>query len=211
MSEERMIIEQAIQGDPNAFEQLVLTHQKAVYNLALRMVGNPEDAQDLDQEAFLKAWRGLKFFQFESSFSTWIYRLTSNTCIDFLRRQKKQKLVSTTVLNDDDQAEELLLPDPDPLPEEQAILNEQRQSVVQAMNELEVEYREILTLRVVQGLSYTEIAEILDLKEGTVKSRLARAREKMRRQLLYAGNKLGLNSSSKCRKEEDDSCNANKR
>ena len=203
MADERSLIGQAIQGDTGAFEQLVLQHQKAVYNLALRMAGNPEDAQDLAQEAVLKAWRGLKFVQFESAFSTWLYRLTSNTCIDFLRKQKKQKQVSTTFLNEDEEAEEYSLPDPEPLPEEQVLMREQKEEIARAMDRLEVEYREILTLRVIQGLSYIEIGDILGLKEGTVKSRLARAREKIRRELLQTGNKNLEISSSYHRKEED--------
>lgn len=198
--EESEILRQAASGKTEAFEELVRQYEKPVYNLALRMVRNPEDAQDLAQEAFLRAWRGLGQFQFESAFSTWLYRLTSNVCIDFLRRQKKQVQSSLTVCDEEEQARELSVPDPAPLPEERAIANEQRALVRQAMDQLETEHRQILTLRVIQGLSYQEIGQILELKEGTVKSRLARAREKIRQQLERNGNLFAGDSSKESRK-----------
>ena len=87
---EAELIARAKAGDPGAFEQLVLDNQNRVYSLALRMLGDPEDAQDAAQEAFLNAWRALPTFKGESSFSTWVYRLTSNACIDHLRRRKRR-------------------------------------------------------------------------------------------------------------------------
>ena len=100
MTDEKVLIRQVLAGDQEAFAQLVTAYETQVYNLCLRMSGNPEDARDLAQEAFLKAWRGLQFYKFESSFSTWLYRLTSNVCIDFLRRQKRRPAVSLTVVED---------------------------------------------------------------------------------------------------------------
>ena len=101
MSEEQLI-RRAQQGDNSAFEQLLLAHQKKVYNLCLRMAANPDDALDLSQEAFIKAWRALGQYQFEASFSTWLFRLTSNVCIDFLRqksggRKRLSQRIMTTV------------------------------------------------------------------------------------------------------------------
>ena len=87
------LIRRAASGDDGAFEQLMLAQQKQVYNLCLRMSGNPEDAFDLSQEAFLRAWRALAQYQFEAEFSTWLFRLTRNVCIDFLRKQKRQPTV----------------------------------------------------------------------------------------------------------------------
>ena len=176
MTDETILIRRILAGDQEAFADLVALHEKQVYNLCLRMVNHPEDAQDLAQEAFLKAWRGLQFYKFESSFSTWLYRLTSNVCIDFLRSQKRKPSVSLTVADDTGEETELELPAQDPSPEETAIHREERGAIASAMGQLEEDFRLALTLRVVEELSYEEIGEILDLKPGTVKSRIARAR-----------------------------------
>jgi len=193
MSEEKILIQRVLDGDHEAFAGLVTIHEKQVYNLCLRMTGDPEDAMDLSQEAFLKAWRGLRFYKFESAFSTWLYRLTSNVCIDHLRRQKRRPSVSLTV---GDEEEELDVPDTEPLPEEQVLQNEKQSAVAAAMNQLEEEFRLILTLRVVEERSYEEIADILDLKVGTVKSRIARARIKLKKILLQNGNNFQQNPSN---------------
>lgn len=185
---EEQLIRSAQQGDNDAFEQLLLLHQKKVYNLCLRMSANPDDALDLSQEAFIKAWRSIGQYQFEASFSTWLFRLTSNVCIDHLRRKKRRQETSLTESFDDsDEAEEFTLPDAAPLPEEQAITNETKIELAQAMEQLGPEHREILQLRVVEDLPYEQIAEILDIRVGTVKSRLARARLSLRK-ILKAGN-----------------------
>lgn len=202
MQEELELIHKAAEGDAYAFEELMTAYQKQVYNLTLRMTGNPEDAMDLSQEAFLKAWRGLTSYRFDSAFSTWLYRLTSNVCIDFLRRQKKQKTVPLQYVNDEEERE-LELPDPNPGTEEQVLQQMERARLAAAMGKLEPEYREALTLRVIQGLSYTEIAVILNIKEGTVKSRIARAREKMRCMMQKNGNKPRRPSSKEAEGRSD--------
>lgn len=190
------LIRKAANADREAFGQLVEQHQTQVYNLCLRMVGSREDAADLAQEAFLRAWKGLPYFQFGSSFSTWLYRLTSNVCIDFLRGQKRRSAVSITFLDEKDEEKQLDLPDPAAGPEDLAIQLESQEQIARAMNDLAVEYRQALTLRVIQGLSYTQIAELLDIKEGTVKSRIARAREQLRKILAAGGNKIACSSSN---------------
>ena len=185
MIDETKLIDQVLQGDNDAFAQLVEAYQDRVYGLCLRMVSDREDAQDLAQEAFVRAWRGLKFYKHEAAFSTWLYRLTSNVCIDFLRQKKRRSALSLTSAEEEEQID---IPDPSPQPEELVMQQQRKEAVAEAMSQLEDEFRLVLTLRVVQERSYEEIAEIMDLKVGTVKSRLARAREKLRKILMKNGN-----------------------
>ena len=163
--EEQQLIRQAAEGQEQAFEQLVLRHQKGIYNLTLRMTGNQDDAYDLTQESFLRAWKSLAAFQFESSFSTWLYRIATNLCIDFLRRQKRGKVISLQMMEDESE-QPLPLPDPKPGPEQQVLEQENRETVADALQELEPEYRMALTMRVIDVLSYQEIAAELEIKEG---------------------------------------------
>ena len=193
--EDRDVIEQVLRGDNDAFGQLVEKYQTKVYNLALRMCGNEDDAFDLAQEAFLRAWRSLGSFQFESAFSTWLFRLSSNICLDFLRAKKRRTTVSLTMTDDESGESQLDLPDPSKTPEEAVLAAEDRRLLAQAMNELPADQRQILTLRAIDDLSYAEIAEILQLQEGTVKSRLSRARTALRNKLLQIGNKKKTDSS----------------
>jgi RNA polymerase sigma-70 factor (ECF subfamily) len=193
--EEKEIIKKVLAGDHNAFGTLVEAYQDRVYNLALRMCGNPDDAMDLSQEAFFRAWRGLSGFQQECAFSTWLFRLTANVCLDWLRAKKRRPTVSLTVADEDGDEVQMDIPDPCKGPEELLMAAEDRNALAKAMNELPVEYREILTLRAINDMSYTEIAEVLKLPEGTVKSRLARARIALRKKLLQNGNKTESETS----------------
>ena len=178
---EQELVRAARGGDADAFEALVRRYEKPVYALTLRMCGNPADAQEAAQEAFLSAWQSLPFFRGEASFSTWLYRLASNLCIDFLRNTRRKPAVPLTFEDPEGEEQRIEVVDPAPQPEEALLASEQQAQLDAAMQELEPEHRRILTLRVVNDLSYTDIAEILGIKEGTVKSRLARAREKLRK------------------------------
>jgi len=192
--DEEKLVRAAAAGDDGAFEKLVLAHQKQVYNLCLRMSGSADDAYDLSQESFLKAWRALGQYQFEAGFSTWLFRLTSNVCIDFLRRRKRESHVSLTFSDDEEEGKEISLPDAAPLPEQTLLVRETREELMAAMQALPAEYRVILQLRVVESLPYDEIGRILDIPIGTVKSRLARARIQLRKNLLL-GNQSVFGSS----------------
>lgn len=194
--EEKKMLKKAAAGDPSAFEQLVLQYQSPIYNLCLRITGNPEDAADMTQESFLKAWRSLDSFHFESAFSTWLYRLASNTCLDFLRSVKRRREFSLTIEDEDGDTQLLDLPDPALTPEASVLKSEEQALLASAMQQLDFEQRRILTLRVINDLSYTEIAAVLQIKEGTVKSRLARARESLRKKLLQSGNKTTSKASN---------------
>ena len=186
---EQELVTRAKTGDPDAFGQLMEQNQNRIYSLALRMVGNPEDAADLTQDAFLSAWRNLEGFQGDSSFSTWLYRLTSNACIDFLRKEKRKRATGTVLsLDDTEDGSSLDLPDYDADPHRQLEQSEVQQAIADGMAALSEEHRKVLSLREISGLSYAEIADILGLEEGTVKSRISRARLALRKKLLETGN-----------------------
>ena len=193
---EHIWVKKAASGDADAFEQLVLKYQTPIYNLCFRMVGNAEDAADLTQESFLKAWNHLHSFHYEAAFSTWLYRLASNTCLDFLRSMKRHPQISLTVEDNDGEEATLDIPDLSPSPEEALLCAEEKALLAQAMQELEPEQRQILTLRVVNEISYADIADVLRIREGTVKSRLSRARDALRKKLLIIGNKPFSSSSN---------------
>ena len=184
MTEQELVL-LAKQGDDQAFAQLMRDNEKRIYNLTLRMTGNPEDAMDLAQDTFLNAWKGLKFFKGDSAFSTWLYRLASNACIDFLRRQKRRQDISAPLAADSEDEDRLPeVPDDRFRPDTQLEQQELRRAVDEGLRQLSLEHRQVLVMREVNGLSYQEIADILDLEAGTVKSRIARARLSLRKILL---------------------------
>ena len=183
--EEKQLIRQAAQGDRDAFARLLERYQKQVYHQALRMVGSPEDAADMTQEAFFKVWQGLPGFQGDSSLSTWLYRLTNNVCIDFLRREKKRR--GELSLDADDSAA-LPLAASAPSPQLSLERKELRQAIEAGLAQLSDEHRQVLVLREISGLSYDEIAGLLELSPGTVKSRIARARLSLAKFLRKTGN-----------------------
>ena len=192
-TDETQLIRRAQGGDRDAFAQLLARFEKPVYHQALRMVGHAEDAADLTQEVFLKVWQGLPSFQGDSSFSTWLYRLTSNACIDFLRREKRRR--GTLSLDDEEQELAAQLPDPAPTPQRALEQRELRQALAEGLAQLSDEHRQVLILRELNGLSYDEIAQALCLSSGTVKSRIARARLSLAKFLRKNGNFSGPPSS----------------
>lgn len=181
------LVRAAQSGDQGAFGRLVEQNQSKIYSLCYRMTGNPEDAADLTQEAFLNAWRGLSGFGGQSAFSTWLYRLASNACIDFLRREKRRAALSMT-LEDEDEDRQADLPDQRWSPERELERKEVRQALQAGLSALSPEHRQVLLLRETEGLSYQEISQVLDLEEGTVKSRIARARMALKEFLVKSGN-----------------------
>ena len=186
--EELRLIRPVQAGETEAFEDLVRAHEKTVYNLALRMTGDAQDAEDMAQEAFLKAYRSLGDFRGESKFSVWLYRIVSNVCLDFLRRRSRRPSVSLTTEDEEGEEQQWDVPDERLSPERLLEQKLTREAVQAGLRELPEEQREILLLREIRGLSYEEIGEILSLEPGTVKSRIFRARKRLCAFLLREGN-----------------------
>lgn len=183
--DEQKLIALAQQGDPSAFEQLLDRYQKTVYHQAFRLLNNAEDAADVTQEVFIKVWKHLPSFRGESGFATWLYKLTDNAAIDLIRREKKRQGDSSL---DDEESAAFFPADPAPTPHQAAEQKELKQAVAEGLQQLSEEHRRILVMREINGLSYEEIGEILDLSPGTVKSRLARARISLAKFLQKTGN-----------------------
>ncbi|MEG0876718.1 MAG: sigma-70 family RNA polymerase sigma factor [Oscillospiraceae bacterium] len=197
--EESELVSRVQNGDNTAFEALVLDSQKKVYNLALRMVGNPDDAFDMSQEAYIKAFNSIGSFRGDSRFSVWLYRLTTNVCLDFLRSQGRKAHSSLTFMGDDEDDKELEIPDERFSPERLAEQKELRETLHRSLLRLPKEYRAILLLREIDGLSYDEIATALSLEAGTVKSRIFRARKRLCSILSSDGNFSHPASSKKAK------------
>ena len=185
---DKELVEKARRGDQSAFEQLVLDNQNRVYSLALRLCGNREEAADLSQEAFVKAWQGLSAFQGESSYATWVYRLTTNVCIDHLRRKKRREEVEPAVSLDDENSGWAEPADRASDPQLLLEKSERGRALARGLEQLPDWQRRVLVLRELSGLSYQEISDALDIDLGTVKSRIARARLALRKILLEDGN-----------------------
>lgn len=195
--QEAAIVRKVLGGDANAFETLVLEYEKNVYNIALRMTGNSEDSADMTQEAFIKAYNSLQSFRGDSKFSVWLYRIVSNVCLDFLRSKNRRPTVSLSVEDDDGEDAQLDVADESQSPELLLDRKLTRDSVRRGLDSLPPDYRQILLLREIQGLSYDEIAQALSLEVGTVKSRIFRARKRLCTFLIDDGNISDFSSSGK--------------
>ncbi len=166
--DEGALIKRAQRGDAAAFESLVMMHAQLVYNLALRTLNNTQEAEDVAQETFVRAWQALPRFQGASRLSTWLYRITTNLCYNRLP-QLKQEMAALDVA-------ETAVSTPSSLSPETTLLNqEQRQALVTAVSHLPQSYRLLITLRYAQEMSYADIAAVTDMPLGTVKTGLFRA------------------------------------
>ena len=167
----------ASQGDRDAFETLVARFAPKVFGLCFSLLGHRADAEDASQESFLKAFRAISTYKDQASFSTWLYRITSNTCIDIVRQRARRPSVSIdTQIEEEDGPVGFQLADDSPLQDERAAEKWSSEKVRGAIDRLPARFRTVVLLRDIEGLSYKEVAMILGVREGTVKSRLARAR-----------------------------------
>lgn len=166
----------AANGDSLAFEKLVVPHEKMMYSLALRLCQNKEDAEDCLQDAMIRVYKSLSSFRGDSAFSTWLYRIVTNTCLDSHRRKKHRYSESL----DDLSQEGWNAPDTGMTPEESAVNSDLRRALNEAIENLPGDIRAAVVLRDIQGFSYEDVSSILGINIGTVKSRLSRGREKIR-------------------------------
>ncbi len=167
--DEAELVGRAQRGDEDAFEQLVRAHQRYVFNLACRLLGDYSEAEDLAQETFVRAWRGLPSFRAECRFTTWLYRIARNVCLNRLPKLQAE-LTQTELLED-------AVACPDPTPADFFDAEERRAFLHTELARLPEKYRVVLTLRYLQDFSYAEIADVLSLPLGTVKTHLHRGRE----------------------------------
>ena len=183
-SQEKDLICRSQQGDKQAFEQLVELHQQFIYTTAFYIVKNSDIAFDISQNTFLKAYRSISYFRFECKFSTWLYRICQNCGKDFFRREKRHgNCLSLSEYNQEEDYEgEHDMPDESisSSPEELLAQKETVRAVRLAIADLPKEFREIILLRDIEGYSYEAISEALNMEIGTVKSRLFRARQKLK-------------------------------
>jgi len=190
---EQELVAAAKRGDQDAFAALIHLYEKKVFALTRRLCANPDDAQEAAQEAFLAAWQGLPFFRGESSFATWLYRLTSNACMDLLRKEQRHQSAAGPSL--DDEEVELPVAAATGDPHAEAERTELKAAIEAGLRALPPEYRAVLLLREIHQRSYDEIADILDIDLGTVKSRINRGRKQLRKFLLENGNFSGFPAS----------------
>ena len=191
------LIARAQGGDLPAFNQLVLSHQNALYSLALRMLGSREAAEDATQEAFIRAYRRLETFR-GGNFRSWLFSIVANVSRDELRRRTRRPQLSLDYARDDPDRADLDPADSDPLPEARAEQADLRRVLEAALRALPDEWRELVVLVDVGGLAYDEAARATGLPVGTVKSRLSRARGRLRDLLRDAGELPGV-----ARRQED--------
>jgi len=181
---EKELIALAKAGDERSFELLIEQCKTKAYNIALRYLRNEEDAMDALQESFIKIYRHLESFREGSKFDTWVYRIVVNTCNDMLR---KNHGAPVEYLNRSDEEEEeytLELPDTDPGPQDALLQKEQAKLILDALDQLKPDQKEVVILRDIQGFAYEEIAEMLNCSMGTIKSRINRSRSRLREILL---------------------------
>lgn len=169
-------------GNMKAFENLVSTYESYIYNLSYRMFNNVLDAQDVTQEIFVKIYKNISKFKFNSKFKTWIYRIAINTCIDELKKKKER--IFERIDNEEYEGTSEFPDVSGKTPEEQLLENEMRNEIRSIVKSLPLKYRIPVILRDFQGLSYDEISVALDIKMDTVKVRINRGRLKIKEKLL---------------------------
>ncbi|MEJ8554853.1 RNA polymerase sigma factor [Tepidibacter sp. Z1-5] len=172
---ENELIKRCIDGDVDAFEKLIDKYKQTSYNIALGIVKNPDDAMDISQEALIKVYRYIKNFNQKSSFSTWLYRIVMNTCLDYIKKNEKNKVIpiNEEIINNQ---ETYIESNPEKILDKKI----ETQQIRDAIEKLSPIQKNAIILRDIQGFSYEEIANITECSLGTVKSRIKRGRENLK-------------------------------
>jgi RNA polymerase sigma factor (sigma-70 family) len=181
--EDAALIKRALAGDQKAYKKLRIKYHEAIYNLIYRMIRNKDEVEDLTQEAFIKAFTSLSSFNDEFAFSTWLYKIATNNCIDYIRRKKLQTFSIDKPIESKESDFIYELPDSTYEPDQELIDHQRKKLLEDAISSLPAKYRQVIHLRHVEEKEYQEIAAILKLPLGTVKAHIFRAREMLNKYL----------------------------
>ncbi|MBR9974510.1 MAG: sigma-70 family RNA polymerase sigma factor [Bacteroidetes bacterium] len=181
--EDRQLIADALAGKQDAYKRLMKKYHNAIAHLIMRMVGSQGDVEDLTQEAFIKAFNSLASFNDEFAFSTWLYKIATNNCIDFLRKRKLKTFSIDRPIGDEEGGQQYEIRDDSHIPDSDILQQQQTSAIQRAIDGLPEKYRMVIVMRHQEEKSYEEIAEELDLPLGTVKAHIFRAREMLYKQL----------------------------
>lgn len=190
MDSAKLLVKQSQQGNTRAFEHLITMYQDKVYSLSYQLTGNRADAEDLAQNVFIKAYRSLPTFRNEANFGTWLYRITVNLSINEKRKKKPDVYLDNPVQTQEGEMPRMVASDTES-PEEAYEKKEFRDMIQEALGELSTEHRAVLVLREMQDYSYDEIAVMLDCSLGTIKSRINRARQTLKKEITRLAAKNG--------------------
>ena len=178
-------IKQVLKGDQNAFGEIVEIYKDKVFQLAYRMLGNRHEAEDIAQEAFIRAYVNIQSYNINLKFSTWLYRIATNLCIDRIRKKKPDYYLDAEVAGTEGLTMYSQIASKTPLPEDDVESLELQDTIQRAISKLPEKYRSVIVLKYIEELSLNEISEILDMPLGTVKTRIHRGRETLRKQLRH--------------------------
>ncbi len=190
MNEERIVCELK-NGNYTVFKEIIDLFKNRVFGMAYKFTNDYDEAQDLSQEIFLKIYKEIGGFRFESKLSTWIYRISINTCLDWKRKNSKVKMLSTNVLNDDDETIDIDIKDDGLLPDELFIRSESQREVHELVYELPDKYKSVIIMYHFNNMSYQDISTALDIPERTVETRLYRARRLLKDELIKLSDRSG--------------------
>ncbi|MCQ2011307.1 RNA polymerase sigma factor SigW [Sporolactobacillus sp. STSJ-5] len=184
---EKRLIKKIRKGDQQAFAELVERYKNSVFAICLRMVGNAQEAEDLSQEAFIRAYNHIDQYDHERKFSTWLFRIATNLSIDFLRRRKNVVSLDAVVPSTEGLSLNAMLPDEGEQPEDRIVRKETEEMVQGEIKKLPEKYRSAVVLKYIEDLSLKEISEIMEIPVGTVKTRIHRGREMLRKNMMAEG------------------------